>query len=151
LTKLATSDSYSMTPFEDIGYPKPESAYPEFDVMAFSLVNDLLFFSCVTKPAYFRLIGMATDEEHWGKLRARAKRCETMIYRIERDAEEDPASNHYEVIALEIESLYRDCLSTAESLLPGATPWPSSLEREFVHKLAELEILTIMKDFMLDQ
>lgn len=129
---------------ESLGVHKQGSAYPLFDITAFSAVNDLFFFSGISKLAYFTAVGMPTDHGSWGELRQRTKACETMIYAVERDSELT-----YRSIVRELESIYAGCLLTAESLLPGTTPWPKRLEGEFTQKLARLEVLELMSELAL--
>jgi hypothetical protein len=125
---------------------KQESAYPLFDSAAFSAVNDLFFFSGVSKLAYFTAVGMPTDHGNWGELRERARACETLIYVVEHDPQVT-----YSDIVKELESIYTGCLATAESLLPGTTPWPKRLEHEFAQKIAQLEVLELMSELVLHQ
>lgn len=112
--------------------PKEESAYPQFDELAFAMLNDLMFFSGITKHIYFTMIGMSTEQSDWGVLRSRVKTCETWVYSLETHWKE---SEGYELVLTELQSIFMGCLATAERLdLTGVTPLGQRPRRGFQEK-----------------
>lgn len=126
-----------VTPIETI---KDDSAYPEFDELAFAMLNDLLFFSGLTKLVYFTQIGVKPVGDEWNTLRARVKACETLVYRIE---DEDSG---YKTAMLELESIFDDCIKLMSEISP-VSPWGDERERNYRESLALLETRLIFHDF----
>ena len=125
---------------------KPESAYPEFDELAFAMLNDLMFFSGLTKHIYFTRIGMSNEKNDWGSLRSRVKACETSVYRIEDYSEAEAV---YEIVLTELQSIFVECLATAARLnKSGVTPWGPDREEDFKVKLIRLEVLVLMRSLV---
>lgn len=126
---------------------KDKSDYPLFDELAFSMLNDLMFFSGTTKLIYFHAVGMPTDKAIWGALRTRVARCEGKLYSIELARQKVKL---YEVLLQELQSIFRDCLATASALESKGTPWGIEREALFREKMIAMEVLVLMLPYNVD-